>query len=198
MLAFFFVCQALSAPAVVLTNNLSFALSFVRQATTATNLPETEKVERFRVSNKELIGVLGGVTTNAFPPGASLILIATNPALVFVTGKGGLVLADVSRFFSFEFSTNKVQQSKVASSQSTVRTSYSIVRVTFDDGQGNSFDISGAAIEQYHASALSSGSQKETGSVSLDAAGNGSSGARFSVVKGKMRLTGKDTVAASQ
>jgi hypothetical protein len=186
-------CISLPAPAMVLTNNLSFALSFVRDGTT----PD-QKVEKIRVSNKEIIAVLGIATTHAFPPGSSLEMIATNSTnapLVFVTGKGGLFLADVSRFFSFDFSTNKVQQSKLASSSAVVRTTYSIVQVAFDDGQGNSFDVSGAATGQYHSSPASAG-VKETGSILLDAAGPGASGGRFSVAKGKIKFTGKDTVAA--
>ena len=194
ILAIVFGCSALSAPAIVLTNNLSFALSFVRDGKTS-----DQKVEKIRVSNKEIIAVLGVATTNAFPPGSFLQMIVTTPTnapIVFVIGKGGVLLADVSRFFSFDFSTNQIQQSKGTAGSATVRTTYSIVRVTFDDGAGNSFDVSGAAAEQYHASPANSG-VKETGLISLDAAGPGSSGARFSVVKGKIKFAGKDTVPAA-
>ena len=191
------ILNSTSLRAAVLTNNLSFALTFIRQGESTNAAGAAQKVERFRVSNKEIIGVLAMATTNRFASGSSLQLIATNPAMIFVIGKGGIVLADVSRFFSFEFATNQVQQSKDASIGATVRTSYSIVRATFDDGQGNSFDLSGAATDQYRTSAAKSGLQKETGSLLLDAAGPGQSGGRFAVAKGKIKLNGTDTIAAT-
>jgi hypothetical protein len=188
-----------SAPAAVLTNNLSFALTCVRQGEPASTNSET--IVKFRVTTREVIGIIGLATSQTFPSGSGLRAVLvdptnpTNPPLVYITGKSGVVLADVSSFFTFEFG-NSVRQSKsTTASQATSVASYYILRVTFDDGHGNNFDLSGAASENYRASVSNSGgARKESGTISCDAAGPGASHQIFTVYKGKIKLSGSDTL----
>jgi hypothetical protein len=186
--------------AAVITNNLSFALTCVRQGNSmSTQTTQSETVQTLRLSNKQVLGVLAVATTSTFPSPAALQMVAadnsTNPPLVFVTGKGGVIVADVSRFFTFVFGDKVTQSKSNPATKASTSTSYYLLRVVFDDGQGNSFDVSGTASEKYHVSGMNrGGAQKEAGVISCDTGGVGASGGNFTVYQGKIKLSGSDTL----
>jgi hypothetical protein len=185
------------------TNRLSMALTFVTQGdtTTKTNtssgaITYTSKFEKSRRTDKDLLKLLQTATGTAFPLGAFIEIDNDlfSDIVVTVRSKTGDVLADVSSFIHITGISDDIY-SWIYTDATAARTSTDnyILEVTFDDGAGNSFDVSGMATEAFKATPVKNGQQTLTDSIVIPVTGAGSIDGASAVVKGIILLKGKST-----
>lgn len=174
--------------------SLQFKVTAVVQSATTTNKDSIfYKTSKVRIGNKEILSLLGAATTNDFT-GATLVLASRSQA-IFQVVNGTTVLADVSRFFTLDGSTNYVIMGTANDTTSRYNVKYSWIKaITFDDGRGNSFKISGNEIDVLKAGAVSQGHQTFLETSTLKGVGEGRVGDAVGMCSGTVKMARKTKV----
>lgn len=177
------------------SNPLSFQIKLAAmvQLPGATNRDSLYyKATKVRIGNKEILDLLGAATTNDFT-GATLVVASRSKGIVQVVD-GSNVLADVSPFFTLDGSTNYVitgtandQTSKYNFKQTWIKS------ISFNDGRGNSFTITGEEIDLRKAGAVRQGHQTFIESSKLKGVGEGRVGETVGMFSGTVRMFRKTT-----
>jgi hypothetical protein len=183
------------------TNRLSLALSFVAQSATTTKTNASSgaiiystKFEKFRRTDRDLLSLLQTATGTAFPSDAFIEVDNDlfSELVVTVRSKTGDVLADVSSYIHLTIPSDDIYAwvYDTGTGARTSRDNY-IVRVTFDDGAGNSFDVNGMATETFKATPIKNGQQTLTDALFIPVTGIASINGQSAVAKGTITLKGK-------
>ena len=192
---------AQQAPASATTNRLSLALTFVAQSdtTTKTNassgaITYSTKFDRSRRTDKDLLSLLQTATGTTFPSDAFIEVDNDlfSEIVVTVRSKTGDVVADVSSYIHITIPSDDIY-AWVYNAGTGARTSTDnyIVKVTFDDGAGNNFDVNGMATETFKATPIKNGQQTLTDALFIPVTGIGLINGQSAVVKGTITLKGK-------
>ena len=186
------------------TNKLTIALSFIAQGATTTKtnsssgaITYTTRLDKFRGTDKDLISILGDAVGQSFPLGSYLGIdgdIFDPPSVNFlVKDKTGAVLANVTAYFTIQVTSDDIY-SDVWNDTTFAETSQDnyMVRLTFDDHAGNTFDVSGLASESFKATPINANDEQTlTSSITIAVSGTATSGTDTAVVKGTVTVKGK-------
>lgn len=173
--------------------SIQFKLTATVQSTTTTNGDSYNfKATKVRIGNKEILDLLGAATTNDFT-GATLV-VASRSQGVFQVVNGSTVLADVSRFFTLDGSTNYVITGTASDKTSKYNFKYSWIKsIKFDDSRGNSFTVRGNEIDVLKAGAVRNGHQTFVENSKLKGVGEGRVGETVGMFSGTVKMARKTT-----
>jgi len=160
----------------------------------------TARMKMVRITTKDILAMLGNVTTNDFG-GAKLVSVHRGEA--FEVWRGSTVLADVSRYFIDEGASQDIIDQDFNST--TGKDNYHgfwLSSLTFDDQNGNRLTLSGMIEERYTATTVDSqGMQHVSDDEILNGTGNGTlttqnadQEEQFTLVSGTLIRSGKGVV----
>jgi hypothetical protein len=158
------------------------------------------RMKTVRITTKDILGMLGKVTTNDFS-GATLVSVHRGEA--FQVWRGTTVLADVSKYFIDEGASQDVIDQDFNST--TGKDNYHgfwLSSLTFDDQNGNRLPLSGMIEERYTAkTADSQGMQQVSDVETLNGTGSGTlttanadQQQQFTLLNGTLIRSGKGVV----
>lgn len=153
----------------------------------------TEGMKSVRITTKEILDMLGQATGNDFH-GATLVCVHRGES--YEVRRGDNVLADVSGFFTENGSSEDVIDQEFNST--TGKDNYHgfwLRSITFDDQNGDRFELSGMIEERYTAKTVDSqGMQNVSDMENLNCTGSGTLNGEFTLLSGTVLLSGKGVV----
>jgi hypothetical protein len=190
------------ACATAITNRITVALTAYSQGehiTSGTSAIEIDKVDKTRITNKEILSALAAATGNAALTQSGAFIEASLPDsgtnIVVVKDKTGAVLEDVSTYISVTFGSEDIFASKFNDDNNQeTSTDYFLVGFIFDDHSGKRIDVSGFATDHYTATPVKNGMQTENSTMVVSVSGNGQKDGHPAVIQGTVGLKGKDTL----
>ena len=157
------------------------------------------RMKTVRITTKDILDMLGKVTTNDFR-GARLVTVHRGES--FEVWRGNTVLADVSNYFIDEgASEDAVDQDFNSTTGKDSYHGFWLTSLTFDDQNGNRLTLTGTIEERYTATTVDSqGMQRVSDDENLGGSGNGTLTAanadqeQFTLVTGTIIRSGKGVV----
>ena len=184
------------------TNKISFVLTLFRQAdpTIKTNingsLTYLSKVDKLRGLDKDVLNLLSNATGVVFPPASYVEMdgdIFFSTLKFLVKSRTNSVLADVSSYFTIRAGSDDIYSGTYNDgTQAETSLDHYTLRITFQDGQGNDFDVNGLASEMYTATPMNpSGQQILNDTVTVPVSGTGHINGDSVVVQGTIAFKGR-------
>jgi hypothetical protein len=160
----------------------------------------TARMKTVRITTKDILAMLGNVTTNDFR-GAKLVSVHRGEA--FEVWRGSTVLAGVSQYFIDDGASRDIIDQDFNST--TGKDNYHgfwLSSLTFDDQNGNRLSLSGMIEERYTATTVDSqGMQQVSDDETLNGTGNGTlttqnadQEEQFTLLSGTVIRSGKGVV----
>ena len=156
-----------------------------------TGVAQGDQAVPVRISNKDLLGVLGGVLGSDFT-GGKLLLISTGEGSAVIIRTRGAEDVDVSEFISKTQISDGVVTDRSTETKTDI-TTVSINQFVVDSGEeaGTSFDVQGYTTERTRNVVLSGETIGESTDTKATVAGTGTVAGQFSVLQGSISVTGR-------
>lgn len=195
VLAGFLVLFATEARATVPTNILSATLTVYTQTEIVTNNSiEQAKLNKFRVTTKDLLAILEGLVGQNFPNGSQILV--DDSGNTYVADKSGAIIQSVTDYLSFSFGYSdglSVWNGKynLDTAQENSKIEF-MLHVEIGTGTNQSVSLQGLAFETFKAGAVdNNGQQKLNGIINAKVAGDGYANGEYNLIEGKVSLKGK-------